>query len=571
MTQVQESMEGLGCVEEAQEQALLERQDVPWSANSTVKRRSSSQTSQKSGEYTGPQAGLNYGSVNVGLYKDAMKHALKRERELAEIDALAPNRKLPETNALYHYIHGKAYDLRPFYNSHPGGADILQLTAGLPDATPAFESYHAFADRDGILERIKAYRVPDHVLEKDGDVIPKELYAFDEDGFYRTLTRRVRAHFTGGSENDPENKSVTDHIKADWVQFAKIGFQVLLNLVFFSLAFLIRLPLMQAMVCGFLSGFIQMGWGFTAMHDACHFALGKRNHWLNERMLQVWMGWSLWNSKTWMIHHVSRHHLYTGTEELDPDTHHSMPVIRKCVDTPYHEVNKVFDFINNTFGFYGTAVSVFFLSVLAPGMYLGQAMEYLHYREATSPEKETLWGMAPFKSIKGYDTPWWESAIFGSVLVVHLVRMNPLVTWSYTAGFALSYAMCILADHDLVESALTAHVDTDAFGLGLQEKMPDWGEVQVRNTTNFINDYLNIFAQWFGGINYQIEHHLFPGMAHMKLVEISPIVQQTCEEFDVPYTTYPNISDAWGSYVVSIRAIMSGLKSEQEIEKVRHL
>lgn len=57
---------------------------------------------------------------------------------------------------------------------------------------------------------------------------------------------------------------------------------------------------------------------------------------------------------------------------------------------------------------------------------------------------------------------------------------------------------------------------------------------QVRHSGNFSNG--NPFVtQSMGGINYQIEHHLFPSMSHMLYAEIAPIVKDACEEFNIPY------------------------------------
>ena len=39
----------------------------------------------------------------------------------------------------------------------------------------------------------------------------------------------------------------------------------------------------------------------------------------------------------------------------------------------------------------------------------------------------------------------------------------------------------------------------------------------------------------FGGLNFQIEHHLFPHICHAHLKQIAPIVRETAQEFKVPY------------------------------------
>ncbi|CAM9974953.1 unnamed protein product [Hapterophycus canaliculatus] len=52
-----------------------------------------------------------------------------------------------------------------------------------------------------------------------------------------------------------------------------------------------------------------------------------------------------------------------------------------------------------------------------------------------------------------------------------------------------------------------------------------------------------------GGINFQIEHHLFPSMSHMLYAEIAPIVRNACKEFDIPYNAHPSLWSAYKSYL----------------------
>jgi linoleoyl-CoA desaturase len=58
--------------------------------------------------------------------------------------------------------------------------------------------------------------------------------------------------------------------------------------------------------------------------------------------------------------------------------------------------------------------------------------------------------------------------------------------------------------------------------------------MQVRHSGNFLHSW-PIFTRFMGGINYQIEHHLFPSLSNEHLPRISPIVKQTCFEFGLPY------------------------------------
>ncbi|CAM9134699.1 unnamed protein product [Scytosiphon promiscuus] len=52
-----------------------------------------------------------------------------------------------------------------------------------------------------------------------------------------------------------------------------------------------------------------------------------------------------------------------------------------------------------------------------------------------------------------------------------------------------------------------------------------------------------------GGINFQIEHHLFPSMSHMLYAEIAPIVRNACREFNIPYNAHPSLWSAYKSYL----------------------
>ena len=55
----------------------------------------------------------------------------------------------------------------------------------------------------------------------------------------------------------------------------------------------------------------------------------------------------------------------------------------------------------------------------------------------------------------------------------------------------------------------------------------------------------NKVISWFvGGLNYQIEHHLFPKVSHVHYPEISKIVMAKCEKYNLPYNRYPTMIKA---------------------------
>ena len=65
----------------------------------------------------------------------------------------------------------------------------------------------------------------------------------------------------------------------------------------------------------------------------------------------------------------------------------------------------------------------------------------------------------------------------------------------------------------------------------------------MNTTTNFA--VKNKWLSWYvGGLNFQVEHHLFPKISHVHYPAIAPIVRSTAAEFHIPYLEYNTFSDA---------------------------
>jgi linoleoyl-CoA desaturase len=75
----------------------------------------------------------------------------------------------------------------------------------------------------------------------------------------------------------------------------------------------------------------------------------------------------------------------------------------------------------------------------------------------------------------------------------------------------------------------------------------EWAIHQIKTTANFAQN--NKIINWFvGGLNFQVEHHLFARISHVHYPEISKIVQKKCKEFGLPYHTMPTMWAAIGSH-----------------------
>jgi linoleoyl-CoA desaturase len=71
----------------------------------------------------------------------------------------------------------------------------------------------------------------------------------------------------------------------------------------------------------------------------------------------------------------------------------------------------------------------------------------------------------------------------------------------------------------------------------------DWAVNQLYNTANFAPK-AKLFSWYVGGLNYQVEHHLFPSICHIHYNKISQIVEQTAKEYNLPYHSYSTFVSA---------------------------
>jgi linoleoyl-CoA desaturase len=107
----------------------------------------------------------------------------------------------------------------------------------------------------------------------------------------------------------------------------------------------------------------------------------------------------------------------------------------------------------------------------------------------------------------------------------------------FTAGLFLS---CIFQPSHIMEaSAFASPVQTD----GKMQMEETWAVHEILNTTDFAPH--NHLLSWFvGGLNYQIEHHLFTGVCHVHYRKVAPIVQMTAKAYGLPYHVQPTFRQA---------------------------
>jgi linoleoyl-CoA desaturase len=86
-------------------------------------------------------------------------------------------------------------------------------------------------------------------------------------------------------------------------------------------------------------------------------------------------------------------------------------------------------------------------------------------------------------------------------------------------------------------------------------RMPDaWSVHQVQTSVDFARRS-RVLAWFLGGLNFQIEHHLFPKICHVHYPQIAPIVQDTCEELGIRYVAHDTLTSALASHLRWLRRL----------------
>jgi len=80
----------------------------------------------------------------------------------------------------------------------------------------------------------------------------------------------------------------------------------------------------------------------------------------------------------------------------------------------------------------------------------------------------------------------------------------------------------------------------------------EWAIHQIKTTANFATR--NKVVSWLvGGLNFQVEHHLFPKISHVHYPAISKIIKKACEDYGIKYLEYPKVRTAVASHVAFLR------------------
>jgi len=329
------------------------------------------------------------------------------------------------------------------------------------------------------------------------------------------------------------NKRVNDYFKSnDLCRHANLEMKIK-TVFMFSLYFVPYLLIVTGIItnpwilwsfCAVM-GFGVAGIGLSVMHDANHGAYSNKP-WVNNLL-----GYSLnligASAFNWRLQHNVLHHTYTNIHEADEDIS-PRGVLRMHPDSDWRALHK-FQHVYAWF-LYGLMTLVWCT--------IKDFVRIINYEKSGLVKKQ-----------KGNIRKEWIILIatkivyIGYIFVIPSILLPSLAWWQILVGFL---TMHYIAGFILAIIFQPAHViDGTEYPLADDEGQLEnnWAIHQLLTTTNFANKS-RIFSWYVGGLNFQVEHHLFPTICHVHYRKVSEIVKETAEEFGLPYKNAPTFLDA---------------------------
>ena len=143
-------------------------------------------------------------------------------------------------------------------------------------------------------------------------------------------------------------------------------------------------------------------------------------------------------------------------------------------------------------------------------------------------------------------THWWDLAAMLMHLLVWLVL--PSFFFEPLNVVSLYLLRVVLMGYAMFVAFAPAHFPASAQALALSERHKDKILIQTANTINFRTGLVGRFV--CSGVDYQIEHHLFPNISHVHYPELSVLVKRYCKANGYPYRCFPWWKAIWQSLTI---------------------
>ena len=290
---------------------------------------------------------------------------------------------------------------------------------------------------------------------------------------------------------------------------------------------LLASPGMAAYLAASVSmGFAAAAIAFNVFHDANHgsFCRGRRLNLLIGVLSCASLGIG---RHFWLRKHNVLHHSYPNVFEWDDDIE-TRGHLRFSPEQPWRRRYR--------------SQYLYFLPLYALNsvewIFIKDFVQY--FRSRINPYQES-----PALTAHERAEFWLIKAAYGVAFMAIPLYFQPFAV--VAAGFVVFHVVMGLL---LAVFTQLAHInDRVAFpALGRAPHADDWAAHQLRTTANFATR--NPLVNWFaGGLNFQIEHHLFPHLPHTRYPAISAMVREVAQKFGVPYLEYPTFGEAIAAHI----------------------
>ena len=333
--------------------------------------------------------------------------------------------------------------------------------------------------------------------------------------FYSTLNQRVNDYFKSRKLSKSGNSEMI--IKTVFMfSIYAIPYLLMIAGVVTNLWWMLALSIVMGIAIG--------GIGLSVMHDANHGAYSSKP-WVNN-LLGLSLNFVGGNAFNWKVQHNVLHHTYTNIHDVDEDIS-PRGVLRLSPHGEWKSFHR-FQHLYAWF-FYGLMTLVWVLA--KDYVRIARYRKDGHIRRQRAKFGTELSVLIVSK------------AAYAMYIFVIPALVLSVTWWQILIGFL---AMHYVAGFILAIIFQPAHVID-----GTEYPLPDgdgkidnsWAIHQLHTTTNFANKS-RLFSWYVGGLNFQVEHHLFPGVCHVHYRKIARIVKITAHEFGLPYKSERTFLDA---------------------------
>ena len=339
-------------------------------------------------------------------------------------------------------------------------------------------------------------------LQQDGSTARPVFNGGDD--FIKTVRIRVDEHFAGRKRCDDPRL----HRKAALIGLWFIGSYALI---------LAAEPLWLQMLLCVSYALATAAMGFNIFHDAIHGSFSSNGR-INALLSRVSCSMLGAGRYFWRYKHNILHHRFTNIFKWDDDmeTRGSLRLSpRQPWEPKFKNQHRWFFFL------YGmTTLEWLFVKDFVQYFTL-RINPYQPIPPLSRREKVEFWAckviyFAVFVALPFALMPVWHAIIC-------------LLTFHFILGIVLAFVFNLA--HVIEKADFPAPTGNPAT---IED---EWAAHQMRTTVNFATN--NPVLNWFtGGLNFQIEHHLFPNISHTHYPDIRHIVRDTAGEFGLPYNVY---------------------------------